>query len=125
MVATTGGVELEMSMTNVVRHSMSAGVVAGALGLVLQGCNPTAAPPAISAPVQTVNPHDEAARLIKTLDLSGHQQDSARDYITAQISRGVGPKLAVERWISEQRDRGAAIRCKPQVSATDECVART
>src|SRR3712207_3976620 len=53
--------------------------------------------PAVSVPVQTVNPHDEAARLIKTLDLSGHQQDSVRDYVTAQISRGVAPKLAVER----------------------------
>ena len=125
MVAAARRVGLETSMTNVVRHCMGAGVVAGALGLVLQGCNPIAAPPAVSAPVQAVNPHDEAARLIKTLDLSGHQQDSARDYVTAQIGRGVAPKLAVERWIMEQRDRGAAIRCKPQVSATDECVART
>ena len=78
-------------MTNVVRRPLWAGMVAGALGLVLQGCNPTAAPPAVSAPVQAVNPHDEAARLIKTLDLSGHQQDSARDYDTAQIAQtGLG-----------------------------------
>jgi uncharacterized protein YfaQ (DUF2300 family) len=112
-------------MTNVVRRPMGAVAATGLLALALQGCNPTAAPPAVSAPVQTVNPHDEAARLIKTLDLSGHQQDSARDYVTTQIARGVAPKLAVERWILEQRDRGAAIHCKPQVSATDECVART
>ena len=111
-------------MKNFVRCPLLASVVAGVLGLALQGCNPTAAPPAVSAPVQAVNPHDEAARLIKTLDLSSHQQDSARDYVTAQIARGVAPKPAVERWIVEQRDRGAAIRCKPQVSATDECIAR-
>jgi hypothetical protein len=116
---------LETIMKNFVRSPVWAGVVAGVLGLALQGCNPTAAPPAVSAPVQAVNPHDEAARLIKTLDLSSHQQDSTRDYVTAQIGRGVAPKLAVERWILEQRDRGAAIRCKPQVSATEECVART
>ena len=125
MVAAARRVGLETSMTNVVRRPLWAGMVAGALGLVLQGCNPTAAPPAVSAPVQAVNPHDEAARLIKTLDLSGHQQDSARDYVAAQIARGVSPKPALERWILEQRDRGAVIRCKPQVSATDECVART
>src|SRR5215217_3435458 len=101
-------------MKNFVRSPMGAGVVAGALGLALQGCNSTVAPPAVTAPAQAVNPHDEAARLIKTLDLSGHQQDSARNYITAQIGRGVTPKLAVERWIMEQRDRGAAIRCKPR-----------
>ena len=112
-------------MKNFVRRSLSAGMVAGVLGLTLQGCNSTVAPPAVSVPVQAVNPHDEAARHIKTLDLSGHQQDSARDYVSAQIARGVAPKLAVERWILEQRDRGTAIRCKPQVSATDECVART
>jgi hypothetical protein len=114
-----------MSMKSFVRRPLWAGTVAGVLGLALQGCNPTAAPPAVSAPVQAVNPHDEAARLIKTLDLSSHQQDSARDYVTAQIARGVSPKPAMERWILEQRDRGAVIRCKPQVSATDECVART
>src|SRR3954469_6144549 len=34
-----------------------AGTVACVLGLALQGCNPTAAPPAVSAPVQAVNPH--------------------------------------------------------------------
>ncbi len=83
MVATTGGVELEMSMKNFARSPMGAVAAAGLLALALQGCNATAAPPAVSAPLQTVNPHDEAARLIKTLDLSGHQQDSARDYVTA------------------------------------------
>ena len=112
-------------MKSFVRRPLWAGTVAGVLGLALQGCNPTAAPPAVSAPVQAVNPHDEAARLIKTLDLTGHLQDAARDYVSTQIARGVAPKPALERWILEQRDRGAAIRCKPQVSATDECVART
>jgi hypothetical protein len=114
-----------MSMKSFVRHPLWAGTVAGVLGLALQGCNPTAAPPAVSAPVQAVNPHDEAARLIKTLDLTGHLQDAARDYVSTQIARGVAPKPALERWILEQRDRGAVIRCKPQVTATDECLART
>jgi len=114
-----------MSMKSFVRRPLWAGTVAGVLGLALQGCNPTAAPPAVSAPVQAVNPHDEAARLIKTLDLTGHLQDSARDYASAQIARGVAPRPALERWILEQRDRGAVIRCKPQVTATDECLART
>ena len=63
-------------MKSFVRRPLWAGTVAGVLGLALQGCNPTAAPPAVSAPVQAVNPHDEAARLIKTLDLSSHQQVS-------------------------------------------------
>src|SRR3954454_17818834 len=105
MVAAARRVGLETSMTNVVRHCMGAGVVAGVLGLALQGCNPTAAPLAVSAPVQAVNPHDEAARLIKTLELSGHRQGSARDYATGKIAGGVSPKLALEREILEERDR--------------------
>jgi hypothetical protein len=72
-----------------------------------------------------LNPHDEAARLIKTLELSAHLQDSARDYVAVQIARGVPARAALTRWIEQQRDRGAVIRCKPQVSATDDCVART
>src|SRR4051794_3173220 len=125
VVAAAGRLGRETSMKDFVRRPLSTAVVAGVLGLALQGCNPTAAPPAVSAPVQVVSPHDEAARLIKTLDLSTYQQDSVRDYVAAQIARGVAAKPALERWILEQRDRGAAIRCKPQVSATDECVART
>src|SRR4051794_5926317 len=116
---------METSMKHFVQRSSGGGLVAGVLALALQGCNPTAAPPAVSAPVQAVNPHDEAARLIKTLDLTGHLQDSARDYVSAQIARGVAPRPALERWILEQRDRGAVIRCKPQVTAMDECLART
>jgi hypothetical protein len=116
---------METSMKHFVQRPIGALMAAGVLAFALQGCNPTAAPPAVSAPVQAVNPHDEAARLIKTLDLTGHLQDSARDYVSAQIARGVAPRPALERWILEQRDRGAVIRCKPQVTATDECLART
>jgi len=102
-----------------------AGVFVGALWLALQGCNSGPIRVAASSPVQSLNPQDEAARLIRTLDISGHLQDSARDYAVAQLARGVPPKTAVERWISEQRDGGAVIRCKAQVTATDECIART
>jgi len=41
------------------------------------------------------------------------------------MARGIAPKPALERWITAQRDRGAVIRCKAEVSATDECIART
>jgi hypothetical protein len=100
-------------------------VVASVLGLALQGCNATATPRAVTAPVQAVNPHDEAADLISTLALSSPLQNSARDYVVAQMARGVAPRPALTRWIVEQRNRGAVIRCKPQVTATDACIART
>ena len=67
----------------------------------------------------------EAKRLVRTLDMSTHLQDSAREYTAEAIARGIAPKKALERWIAEQRDRGAVIRCKAEVSATDECIART
>jgi hypothetical protein len=67
----------------------------------------------------------EAARLIRTLDLPAHLQESARDYAAKQMARGTAPKPALEQWIAEQRDRGAMIRCRREVSATDECIART
>ena len=100
----------------------AASALAGMLGLALQGCVESRGP-AASAPA--LNPHDEAARLLRTLELSAHLQDAARDSVAAQIGRGVPARAAVQRWIEEQRDRGAVIRCKPQVSATDDCVART
>lgn len=115
---------MEMSMKHFVERPIGAVVATIVLTFALQGCNATAAPPATSAPVYA-NPHDEAARLIKTLDLTNHLQDSARDYASTQITRGVTPKAALERWIAEQRDRGAMIRCKPEVKPTDECIART
>src|SRR4051794_7729806 len=115
---------METSMKHFVQRPIGALMAAGVLAFALQGCNATAAPPATSAPVYA-NPHDEAARLIKTIDLTGHLQDAARDYVSTQIARGVASKPALERWILEQRDRGAVIRCKPQVTATDECLART
>ena len=105
---------------------MAAGLLDGALGVTLQGCN--SGPSRIaasSAPAQSLNPQDEAARLIRTLDISAQLQDNARDHAVAQLARGVPPRTALERWISEQRARGAVIRCKAQVTATDECIART
>lgn len=113
-------------MKNVVRGRVWAGVIAGSLCLALQGCNSTSTPRGpVSAPSQTLNWHDEAARLIRALDLSSRLQDSARDYVITQMAQGVAPRPALERWIVEQRERGAVIRCKAQVSATNECVART
>ena len=113
-------------MKKFVRRPLWAGMIASVLGLMLQGCNATSTSrELVSAPSQAVNSHHEAARLLKTLDLSNYLQDAARDYVVAQMARGVAPKPAVERWILEQRERGTVIRCKPQVSATDECVART
>jgi hypothetical protein len=114
------------TMKNFVQRPLWAGVVASVLGLALQGCNATSSPRgSVSAPSPALNWHDQAARLIRALDLSGRLQDAARDYVVGQMARGVAPKPALERWIAEQRERGAVIRCKPEVSATDECVART
>ena len=94
-----------------------------ALGLVLQGCN--SVEPVATGSVSGVDGEAEAARLIRTLDIAAHLQDSAREYAAQQLARGITPKAALVRWIQEQRDRGAVIRCKSQVSATDECIART
>ena len=115
---------MEMNMKHFIQRPIGAVAATIVLAFALQGCNATAAPPAASASGYA-NPHDEAARLIKTLDLTNHLQDSARDYASVQIARGVTPKAALERWIAEQRDRGAVIRCKPEVKPMDECIART
>ena len=103
---------------------LGAALAVGGLALALQGCTTTSSAP-VDAAAQAANWHDEAARLIRTLDISGHLQDSARDYVSVQIARGVAPKPALQRWIQDQRDRGAVIRCKPEVKPTDECIART
>ena len=55
-------------------------VFAIALGLVCQGCFSREAPE-VAAAVSPVNPEVEAARLIRTLDISTHLQDSARNYV--------------------------------------------
>jgi len=110
-------------MKSFVQPRLWAGALAGGLTLALPGCNATSSPP--SSVNTTVNWHDEAARLIRTLDISNRLQDSARDYLVAQMARGIAPKPALERWIREQRDRRAIIRCTPEPSATDECIART
>ena len=99
-------------------------VFAITLGLVCQGCFSREAPEAAAA-VSPVNPEVEAARLIRTLDISTHLQDSARAHAARQIARGLPPKTALEQWIAEQRDRGAVIRCKFEIPPTAECIART
>jgi hypothetical protein len=111
-------------MKTPVGHPLRALAVATVLSLAVQGCVDTSSG-RTAAPAAAVNPHDEAARLIRSLELSGHLQDAARDYVAVQIARGIPARAALVRWIEEQRDRGAVIRCKPQVSATDECIART
>jgi len=99
-------------------------VFAIALGLVCQGCFSREAPE-VAAAVSPANPEVEAARLIRTLDISTHLQDSARNYVAKETARGVPPKTALEQWIAEQRDRGAVIRCKSEIPPTAECFART
>ena len=111
-------------MAKVVRPRMRAAALAVALALGCQGCLPRAAPEGAAA-VPVANWEAEAARLIRTLDLPSHLQESARAHATRQMARGIAPKPALEQWIVDQRDRGAVIPCKPQVSATDECIART
>jgi hypothetical protein len=95
-----------------------------ALLLACQGCFSREAPESTAA-VPVANWEAEAARLIRTLDLPSHLQDSARAYAARRMAEGIAPKPALERWIEAQRDRGAVIRCKPEVSATAECIART
>ncbi len=98
--------------------------LAAALALAAQGCMLRSAVQE-AAPVAAPDGEAEAARLIRTLDLPIHLQESARAHAARQMARGVAAKAALEQWILEQRERGAVIRCKPQVSATDECIART
>jgi hypothetical protein len=103
---------------------MRAAALAVALGLACQGCLSRGAPESATT-VPIANWEVEAARLIRTLDLPNHLQDSARAYAARQMAGGTAPKPALEQWIRDQRDRGAVIRCKPEVSATAECIART
>jgi hypothetical protein len=111
-------------MTDILVRNMRAAAVAIALELACQGCVPRETPGGAAA-VPAVNWEAEAARLIRTLDLPSHLQESARDYAAKQTARGIAPEPALEQWIQAQRDRGAVIRCKPEVSATAECIART
>jgi hypothetical protein len=103
--------------------TMKTAAVAFCLGLAVQGCASTETTGSIA--VSEANWDAEAARLIRALDVPAHLQDSARDYAATQMARGTPPKPALEQWIAEQRDRGAMIRCRREVSATDECIART
>jgi len=94
------------------------------LVLTLQACSSKELTTGSIAPPSPATWEAEAARLIRTLDLPAHLQESARDYTAKQMTRGTAPKPALEQWIAEQRDRGAMIRCRREVSATDECIAR-
>ena len=60
--------------------------------------------PEAAAAVSPVNSEVEAARLIRTLDISTHLQDSARAHAARQIALGLPPKTALEQWIAEQRE---------------------
>jgi hypothetical protein len=97
--------------------------IAFCLALGVQACASTEITTGSIEP-SPANWEAEAARLIRTLDLPAHLQESARVYATKQMARGTAPKPALEQWIAEQRDRGAMIRCRREVSATDECIAR-
>lgn len=110
-------------MKRVVRYPLRAALVV-ALAAACQGCIARETPEAAAA-APAANPEVEAARLIRTLDMPIHLQDSARAHAAREIGRGVAPKAALRQWILDQRDRGAVIRCKSEVSATAECIART
>lgn len=109
-------------MKHVVRYPLRAAIVLAVVA-VCQGCASRETPEAATVPA--ANPEVEAARLIRTLDMAAHLQERARDYVAKEMVRGIAPKPALRQWILDQRDRGAVIRCKPEVSATDECIART
>src|SRR4051794_7395875 len=111
-------------MKNVLGKHMRPVAVGIAFALAGQGCVSLSTPDDTTA-VPASQWEAEARRLIRTLDMSTHLQDSARDYTARAMARGIAPKPALERWIVDQRDRGAVIRCKAEVSATDECLART
>ena len=103
---------------------MKAAPFAFCLALTLQACSSREITTGSIAPPSPATWEAEAARLIRTLDLPAHLQESARDYAAKQMARGTASKPALEQWIAEQRDRGAMIRCRREVSATDECIAR-
>src|SRR3954471_17329231 len=111
-------------MNNLVGKHIRPVAVGIAFAMAGQGCISRATPDATTA-VPASQWEAEARRLIRTLDMSAHLQDSAREYADKAMARGIAPKPALERWILEQRDRGAVIRCKAEVSPTDECIART
>jgi hypothetical protein len=94
------------------------------LALAGQGCMSRATPDETTI-VPAADRQAEAKRLVRTLDMSTHLQDSAREYAAKAVARGIAPKKALELWIAEQRDRGAVTRCKAEVSPTEECIART
>jgi hypothetical protein len=83
-------------MTNILVRYMRAAAVAIALELACQGCVPRETPGGAAA-VPAVNWEAEAARLIRTLDLPSHLQESARDYAAKQTARGIAPKPALEQ----------------------------
>jgi hypothetical protein len=91
-----------------IASKMLTAAMAIALGLTLQGCNSTEKTTG-SISVSASDGVAEAARLIRTLDISTHLQESARNYAAKQVSLGIAPKPALEQWIAEQRDRGAVI----------------
>src|SRR5829696_6028780 len=82
------------------------------LALTLQACLSKELTTGSIAPPSPATWEAEAARLIRTLDLPAHLQESARDYTAKQMTRGTAPKPALEQWVAEQRDRGAMIRCR-------------
>jgi hypothetical protein len=87
-----------------IASKMLTAAMAIALGLTLQGCNSTEKTTG-SISVSASDGVAEAARLIRTLDISTHLQESARNYAAKQVSLGIAPKPALEQWIAEQRDR--------------------
>jgi hypothetical protein len=68
------------------------------------------------------NPHDEAARLVGALELSGAQRNAARDFVVLEMARGGTPRAALQRWVQMQEARGLRVRCRPAAAA--DCIGR-
>ena len=92
------------------------------LALTLQACLSKELTTGSIAPPSPATWEAEAERLIRTLDLPAHLQESAREYTAKQITRGTAPKPALEQWIAEQRDRGGSSgvdgKCRLRTSAS-------
>jgi hypothetical protein len=82
---------------------------AGLLALALSAFLGAACCPAAQAQVR-VNPHDEAARLIRALDLSTAQRNAALDFMIVEMARGGSaplPRGHVFRLPGVDRDKRA------------------
>ena len=86
---------------------MKAAPFASCLALTLQACSSREITTGSIAPPSPATWEAEAARLIRTLDLPAHLQESARDYAAKQMARGTAPK---PRWSNGSRSSAIEVR---------------